>query len=511
MSRNKISYEQIKTTIEQKGGLLITQNYIDNKQKLNIKCIKGHIFEMSYNKLSSKNQWCSICIGYKTDLDEIRALCILNECECLNTEFKSKKATILHLKCKENHLWTTIYSKINDWCLECKKNKNSLFFKMKEHAIKNNGQCIANDKKGETNNKTLYTFKCKNEHIWDAHFSKYILDNNVWCKKCSRYTIEDAKEIAKKRNGDCLSIQQNFLSHDKLQWKCMNDHKWEATFTNVYNNETWCPTCKINYGEEMTREIFENMFGETFPRIRPEWLINKNNKSKLELDGYCEKLKIAFEYSGIQHYKYTPFFHGSETSFKEQIERDKIKQKICLENNIFLCVVPYTVKFNELQKYIIQKCKEHNYVIPHKDIEILNIEKKIYKQSNKIYNDIVEIITKNEGELMTNDVYIRFDTNFDVKCKNNHIFQTNSLSLKRNTWCQSCKNIKKLTSDTIKKFAEDKNGKCLTIFNETAKLTNKSKIEFECINSHKWTTNIKIIKLNSWCIKCFYEGNKNKK
>ena len=56
-----------------------------------------------------------------------------------------------------------------------------------------------------------------------------------------------------------------------------------------------------------------------FRKIRPDWIKNKEG-NKLELDFYCEELKLAFEYQGIQHEQYHQFFHREDiNNFYKQL------------------------------------------------------------------------------------------------------------------------------------------------------------------------------------------------
>jgi len=99
-----------------------------------------------------------------------------------------------------------------------------------------------------------------------------------------------------------------------------------------------CPDCSSSRSENLSRNIFENLFRFKFPKCRPEWL------NKLELDGFCEELKIAFEYNGIQHYKViSSFHHDSIEKFQQRQEHDALKKQICRERGIKLCIIPYTV------------------------------------------------------------------------------------------------------------------------------------------------------------------------
>jgi hypothetical protein len=115
---------------------------------------------------------------------------------------------------------------------------------------------------------------------------------------------------------------------------------------------------RIGYGrkknESRCREIFEQIFQKPFPSIRPKFL-ERSNKRRLELDGYNEELKIAFEYNGIQHYKMSALFHRSIRDFEQQIQRDIDKREMCKKAGVLLISIPYTVTFHKLEKYIKEK------------------------------------------------------------------------------------------------------------------------------------------------------------
>lgn len=53
------------------------------------------------------------------------------------------------------------------------------------------------------------------------------------------------------------------------------------------------------------------------------------------LDFYIPKYKTAIECQGLQHFKSIEYF-GGDKCFKERVERDKKKNKLCKENNINL-------------------------------------------------------------------------------------------------------------------------------------------------------------------------------
>lgn len=114
--------------------------------------------------------------------------------------------------------------------------------------------------------------------------------------------------------------------------------------------------------EKRCRMIVENIFNKPFSSIRPNFLKNPKTGKNLELDMYNPELRLAFEYQGVQHRKYTPFFHKTYTDFVDQIDRDTYKVKVCKAHGIDLIHIPDTVKYDDLENYIIQQLKNINRI-----------------------------------------------------------------------------------------------------------------------------------------------------
>lgn len=112
-------------------------------------------------------------------------------------------------------------------------------------------------------------------------------------------------------------------------------------------------------GEIQCKIAAEKIFNKPFKKIRPDFLKSELTGKNLELDVYNDDLKLAVEYDGIQHYKYTPHFHrNGELDFQKQLQRDKFKEQKCKENGITLIRVPYLVKNDEIEGYIRVKVRE---------------------------------------------------------------------------------------------------------------------------------------------------------
>jgi len=119
------------------------------------------------------------------------------------------------------------------------------------------------------------------------------------------------------------------------------------------------PTTKEKYaslGERYCIEFLELLFpGHKFKKIRPKWLRNPKTNRPLELDGYCEELMIAIEYQGKQHYVWPNFTKCSRKEFFAQQERDRIKEETCINKNICLIQVPYTVELSRIPLAVYSK------------------------------------------------------------------------------------------------------------------------------------------------------------
>ena len=339
-----------------------------------------------------------------------------------------------------------------------------------------------------------HLFICKKNHIWKSQLV-HIKKGN-WCAICSKLMI--AHQIAEERNGRCLS-EKYVGSQYHLKWECFFRHTWFASFSNV-NQGTWCPKCNISIGEETTRIIFEILFDTKFIKIKPKWL------NGLELDGYCEKLNIAFEYDGKQHYEFIKFFHRTEEEFLRRVQQDKLKDKLCEKYGVILLRIPYTVKLDDLKDYIVELCGTNDIFVPN-NVEITSDDlKDIYKPNEKKLEKIRKIVESKGGTLLS-DVYVNNTTKIEIRCKKNHIWRTTPRIITDvGSWCPECVGTKKHTIEKMQEVAESKNGKCLSKEYDNA----HANLLWQCSQKHCWPAPFHSIRKGSWC-PCCYQNNRKRK
>jgi len=232
---------------------------------------------------------------------------------------------------------------------------------LQKFAEKHSGKCITTE---YINFNTKYIWLCNKHGIFNKTW-KAMKRSEVFCYKClteeqRTYDIGFIKKWVKNSyNGECLSNRYDNLQ-SKLTFKCDENHIWEANWYNIYVNNTWCPYC-VYKSEQRFRDAIEKVFGEKFPPKKVTWMRNPKTEYPLELDGYNEELKIAFEYQGRQHFEVIDCF-GGEKKLQIQQERDAIKKQKCLENNIILLCPTYKLNPQNYSKWILKQLEENNYV-----------------------------------------------------------------------------------------------------------------------------------------------------
>ena len=110
---------------------------------------------------------------------------------------------------------------------------------MKEIAKERGGRCLSNE---YVNNSSKIRWQCKEGHQWEAVPSS--IKRGSWCSACAgiqKGTIEEMQDIAREREGRCLS-KEYVNNHSQLKWQCKEGHLWEAVPYNIKRG-SWCPVC----------------------------------------------------------------------------------------------------------------------------------------------------------------------------------------------------------------------------------------------------------------------------
>ncbi len=416
--------------------------------------------------------------------------------KCISDKYTST-FTKLKWQCAKNHVWEATPTHIKhsqSWCPECAGTKKLTIRLMKELAIKMGGVCLSDC---YVNQKTKLEWQCEKGHrFWMAPGN--VKNQNQWCLKCNGYekgTIEEIRQIAETRGGKCLSGEYK-NKEIKLEWQCAKGHTWWAKSGDIKRGH-WCGECCRGFGEKICRAYFESIFDRKFPNLKPKWIRNSRGHL-LQLDGYCEELKLAFEYQGHQHYLPT-HFHRNKEEFEMRKEDDNLKKKLCEKQGVFLIEIPYTVKHEQIYEFIIQECERKKISIPvHKKYSLLDL--RLYLPTEKI--DEMRAIAVAHGGNCLSEKYLGNHEKLQWVCKYGHTWWAQPYSVKAGHWCGACAGKKKLTIEEMQEIAMHRGGRCLSKQYEGGKV----KLEWQCRQEHEWSAIPNSIKRGRWCPVCAKEN-----
>ncbi len=301
-------------------------------------------------------------------------------------------------------------------------------------------------------------WRCGAGHEWDAPPSR-IKYQGSWCAACygnKPLTIEAMQQVACDRGGQCLS-ETYAGSMVNLRWRCGFGHEWDATPNNAKCHGSWCPHCRVNVGEELVRATLEEAFpGELFERTRQEpWM------EGLELDGYNEKLRLAFEYQGKQHAEPVEHFQRDEGAFEAQQARDALKVERCDESSNALLVVPHTVGFAGIRKYVRRELTVLGYDIApatSTDGEFYDRVRAQGPATARQYARITAVIRSKGGECLSPQ-YLGYRVPLRIRCRKGHEFEATPEAVDQPAYrgprfCPECGGTRRRTGDELREKVE---------------------------------------------------------
>ena len=376
-------------------------------------------------------------------------------------------------------------------------------------ATERGGKCLSNI---YINNSSKLKWQCSVGHIWEATPSN--VRARHWCPYCAgqgKLQLNQLSKLAKDRGGKCLS-HQYINSKSKLKWECAEGHKWETSAGSI-NAGQWCPDCSSGVSERICRIFFESIFKEPFPKSRPRWLRSQQG-TLFELDGYSEKLKIAFEHHGEQHYGRIGFYADEHTSRQLQ-NRDKLKRILCRKNGVILFEIPQIgnrVKIKDLKKFILNLAGDHQRLKPllMNTPSDINYFAAYLPSSRALFQELIEIASAKGGMCLSKQ-YRGALVKLKWSCAKGHVWYRTPTSIKKGKSCWKCTYETRAENMRLNRFQLDnlaakRGGRCISSVYKTA----HDILEWECAEGHIWQARTNDIQQGKWCPTC-WDLNRRKK
>ncbi len=239
-----------------RGGSVLSKHYLGMFHHLEFQCGIGHVFTAQPVNIVHNSQWCPICAKQKQRMQAVlqrkpiqalRALAIDREGVLLSSE-SGGAHNKHHWRCAAGHtFWMTPANVLmGKWCPQCGRARVARAVSQSQGAIldkviKDRGGMILSGSYKTA--RTKVHIRCAAGHEWNARPDAVI--RGGWCPKCKggiRLTIRDAKALAMRRGGACLS-EIYINSHSPLLWRCHNGHTFSKPYTKVQQGQ-WCSKCK---------------------------------------------------------------------------------------------------------------------------------------------------------------------------------------------------------------------------------------------------------------------------
>lgn len=313
--------------------------YINNQTKVDIFCREHGLFKQSPNAHMS-GQGCPKCMnGIKYTQDEF-----LFKANKVHNNFYNYDSVI----------YNNSYEYINIICPV-----HGIFKQMVNNHLSGQG-CPKCKGKGLSTDDCIKMFNDKHNFKYDYSKVKYELQDKEVQIICPTHGVfyQTPKNHLRSKNGcpDCSNvkisnttdfIKKSVKIHDNIyDYKDVNYINAKSNVNIIckihgsfYQQPTkhlsgqGCPICKLSKGELYIYKYLKNI-NISFKRQY------KFENLNLVFDFYLPDYNLCIEYDGIQHFKPINYF-GGKKSYIEQINRDKIKNQYCTDNNIILYRIPY--------------------------------------------------------------------------------------------------------------------------------------------------------------------------
>lgn len=354
----KIDYNYIKKYIENNGCELLSEEYINAKEKLHIKCKCGRYFYRNWNnyKTPGKSKVCKYCSMHKAKkwtLENVKKYVDENsECEFLSNEYKVFNSKY-KFKCKCGEIFETTFQEFKVGnkrrCNKCAgqyrvRNIKNTYDEVKKEIEKYGCKLLSKEYNRNSDNLSIQCTCGKEFKRTFANFKK-----SHYCSECNkekkrirfRKKYDDVKNVIEKTGCKLLSKEYK-NSKSKLKIQCTCGKVFSRTYGDFIINRPHCPECNDSipiieikkYLDERNIEYeceyeFNELKGFGGKPLRFDIAIIKNNKA----------VKLI-EYDGEFHFKK----YYENQNYEKQKIHDSLKDKYCKNNNIPLLRINFNQK-----------------------------------------------------------------------------------------------------------------------------------------------------------------------
>lgn len=278
--------EKIRKAFACEGYTLLTNEYLDERQKLEYLCPEGHRHYIAW-RIWRRGIRCYYCGRPQRDHKQVLAA-FEQEGYVLLSQYRRRNQK-LNFICPQGHRHAITYDSWlrKDRCGQCKyytiEQVKQLFAIEGYRVLSNRYQ----------NLQKPLEVKCPQKHVWMTTLEQW--NNGVRCIFCrgKRLKHEFVEEILAAEGYELISEYKNVSS--KIDYICPKGHKHKVRYADWKFKNQRCGICKDSRAEQELRDYFSFL-----NPVKTRSII-----TPYELDIYFEKLKVAIEYCGL-------YWHSTE-------------------------------------------------------------------------------------------------------------------------------------------------------------------------------------------------------
>jgi len=239
--RQKLTIESVRQHIESFGYKLTSTTYKNNETKLDISCLAGHRYSVSYNHFQ-RGIRCAECVGNaKFTIEAVRQYIESFGYQLLSTEYLSNKKK-LDILCPKDHLYKVTYCAFQQGrrCAVCHGNAKHRLSNVKRH-IESFGYRLRSNTYVSAHAKLEII--CPKSHTYFATYSNFQKGNR--CPECSgkkKHTIDAVKRYVESFEGYQLRSTVYVGGNAKLDILCPVGHNYKVVYGN-FQQGSRCPEC----------------------------------------------------------------------------------------------------------------------------------------------------------------------------------------------------------------------------------------------------------------------------
>lgn len=368
------SYEDVKSIVESQGSVLLSDQYINNRQLLQMMCKCGEAFEKSLDNMNgNKRYMCNKCsdkivrknktIPYsiiKTNIEREGYRLITKEIEYINTENK------IEVMCPKGHSYKVMYNSFisnKRRCSKCyrERTRERLLIPYEEIAkcIESIGYNLHTKQEEYIDTKSKIKVTCDKGHTYTTRVNT--IRSGKRCKKCSsknrgeksRIPYETLKKYVESEGYKLITSKEDYtVTHESYIFQCDKSHDPYMAKMSDFLQGYRCPRCKASKGEKKIREVLSKYNVHFLEQYKFD---DCKFYNVLPFDFYLPQYNLLVEYDGKQHFEIINSWGGFE-GYVDRIIRDSIKNIYARNNHIKLLRIPY-FRFNEIEDILLNKLK----------------------------------------------------------------------------------------------------------------------------------------------------------